>query len=194
MPSPIPKRIFLASFALWGALALTSVASAHIGQRFPSERKVVPDPITGIPLTFLTSTPAGDSKIYPTHPQWTADGQWVIFRSNRVPGQAMAVNETTGDIVQVTDTGYTGMLCIAQKSMRLFFLRPADPEQRPGRRPAGSGGSGRDRVNGRTQVLLQLRGQRVTPVRVVEPEQAYPVRRLFELHQGHVLTFLAGGL
>jgi oligogalacturonide lyase len=145
MPSPIPKRIFLASFALWGALALTSVASAHIGQRFPSERKVVPDPITGIPLTFLTSTPAGDSKIYPTHPQWTADGQWVIFRSNRVPGQAMAVNETTGDIVQVTDTGYTGMLCIAQKSMRLFFLRPADPEQRPGRRPAGSGGSGRDR-------------------------------------------------
>jgi oligogalacturonide lyase len=103
-------------------LALT--ATAQIGTRFPSERKIVPDPVTGVPLTFLTSKPAGDSKIYPTHPQWTADGKWVIFRSNRVRGQAMAVNEDTGDIVQVTETGYQGALCVAQKSMRLFFTRP----------------------------------------------------------------------
>jgi len=104
---------------------------ASLGQRFPSERKVVIDPITGTPLTFLTSTPAGDSKISPTHPQWTADGKWVIFRSNRVKNQAMAVNEETGDIVQVTDTGYVGALCVGQKSMRLFFTRPenhASPE------------------------------------------------------------------
>src|SRR6188768_3115070 len=79
---------------------------AQTGRRFPSEKKIVADPITGVPLTFLTTTPAGDSKIYPTHPQWTADGKWVIFRSNRVKNQAMAVNEETGDIVQVTETGY----------------------------------------------------------------------------------------
>lgn len=30
---------------------------------------------------FLTSTPTGDAKIYQTHNQWTADGQWLIFRS-----------------------------------------------------------------------------------------------------------------
>ncbi len=86
------------------AFALALPASAQLGQRFPSERKVVPDPVTGVPLTFLTSTPAGDSKIYPTHPQWTADGQWVVFRSRRVPGEAIAVNEKTGDMVQVTGT------------------------------------------------------------------------------------------
>ena len=118
---PLPR---LAWFAL-ATLPLFSLdAAAQIGRRFPSERKVVNDPVTGVPLTFLTSTPAGDSKIYPTHPQWTADGQWVIFRSRRAPGQAMAVHEKTGDLVQVTETGYVGALCIAQKSMRLFITRP----------------------------------------------------------------------
>jgi oligogalacturonide lyase len=102
---------------------LASVATAQIGKRFPSEKKVVIDPVTGTPLTFLTSTPAGDSKIYPTHHQWTSDGKWVIFRSNRVRGQAMAVNEETGDIVQVTEGGYSGMLCLADNSMNLYFLR-----------------------------------------------------------------------
>ena len=114
-------------FLLWGT------ADAQIGKRFPSERKVVKDPVTGTMLTFLTSTPAGDSKIYQTHNQWTSDGQWVIFRSNRVRGEAMAVNEKTGDIVQVTEGGYTGMLNVARNSMRLFFLR--DPNPRPQRPP-----------------------------------------------------------
>jgi len=65
----------------------------------------------------------GDSKIYQTHNQWTSDGQWLIFRSNRVRGEAMAVNEKTGEIVQVTEGGYTGMLNIARKSMKLYFMR-----------------------------------------------------------------------
>ena len=112
-----------AAVTLIGLPLLSHSATAQIGRRFPSEKKVVTDPVTGVPLTLFTSTPAGDSKIYPTHPQWTADGQWVIFRSNRVRGQAMAVNEETGDIVQVTETGYQGSLCVGQKSMRLFLRR-----------------------------------------------------------------------
>lgn len=96
---------------------------AQIGKRFPSERKMVKDPVTGTQLIFLTSTPGGDSKIYQTHTQWTADGEWIIFRSNRARGEAMAVNEKTGDMVQVTEGGYTGMLCIARKSMKLYFMR-----------------------------------------------------------------------
>ncbi|WP_276484044.1 hypothetical protein [Paraflavitalea pollutisoli] len=99
---------------------------AQIGKRFPSERKEIKDPITGTRLVFLTSNPHGDSKIYQTHPQWTADGQWVIFRSGLVKNEAMAVNETTGDIVQVSEGGYTGMLNIAQKSMKLYFMRNPD--------------------------------------------------------------------
>lgn len=96
---------------------------AQIGRKFPSEKKVVKDPVTGVELTFLTSTPSGDSKIYQTHNQWTFDGQWLIFRSGRIKGEAMAVNEKTGQMVQVTEGGYTGMLNIARNSMKLYFMR-----------------------------------------------------------------------
>jgi oligogalacturonide lyase len=106
-----------------------SHASAQIGTRFPSEKKVVKDPVTGIELTFLTSKPAGDSKIYQTHNQWTSDGKWVIFRSNRVKGEAMAVNEKTGIIVQVSEGGFTGMLNVGRKSMKLYFMRNIPREQ-----------------------------------------------------------------
>lgn len=98
-------------------------AEAQIGKRFPSERKEVTDPVTGARLVFLTSTPSGDSKIYPTHNQWTADGQWLIFRSARVKNEAFAVNEASGDIVQVSEGGFTGMLNVAHKSMKLYFMR-----------------------------------------------------------------------
>jgi len=118
------------------AIILCGNAEAQIGKRFPSERKVVKDPVTGTMLTFLTSTPAGDSKIYQTHNQWTSDGQWLIFRSNRVPGEAVAVNEATGEMVQVTEGGYSGMLNIARRSMKLYFLR--NPNFRPGQRPQPS--------------------------------------------------------
>ncbi len=104
-------------------------AQSQIGQRFPSEKKVITDPVTGVELAFLTSKPAGDSKIYQTHPQWTADGKWVIFRSWRVRGEAMAVNEATGDIVQVTEGGYRSTLLIAQKSMKLYFMRRSEENE-----------------------------------------------------------------
>jgi oligogalacturonide lyase len=110
-------------------LLISTVATAQIGTRFPSEKKVVKDPVTGNELTFLTSKPAGDSKIYQTHNQWTSDGSWVIFRSNRVRGEAMAVNEKTGVIVQVSEGGFTGMLNVARKSMKLYFMRNMPREQ-----------------------------------------------------------------
>ncbi len=111
---------------------------AQIGKRFPSERKVIKDPVTGTMLTFLTSTPAGDSKIYQTHTQWTADGEWLIFRSNRARNESLAVNEKTGDIVQVTEGGYTGMLCVARKSMKLYFMQSASTDTAERRRGGGA--------------------------------------------------------
>ena len=99
---------------------------AQMGKRFPSERKVINDPKTGVELVFLTSkSGTGDSKIYQTHNQWTSDGKWVVFRSDRVKNEAMAVNEETGDIVQITEGGYTGMLCVARRSMKLYHMRVA---------------------------------------------------------------------
>ena len=118
-------------------LTQTSLVSGQIGTRFPSEKKIVTDPVTGTQLTFLTSTPGGDSKIYQTHPQWTSDGQWVIFRSNRVRGEAMAVNEKSGIMVQVSEGGYIGMLNIARKSMKLYFMRNTPRE--PGSTTRGGG-------------------------------------------------------
>ncbi|MFD2537433.1 hypothetical protein [Sphingobacterium chuzhouense] len=109
---------------VFGMIMLCSwSATAQIGERFPSERKVVRDPVTGVDLVFLTSTAAENSKIYQTHNQWTSDGQWLIFRSSRVPGEAIAVHEESGEMVQVTEGGYTGMLNIARNSMHLYFMR-----------------------------------------------------------------------
>ena len=128
--------------------ALLSVAAApafaQMGRRWPSEKKIVPDPVTGLPLTFLTSTDGGyrQSKIYQTHRQWTSDGKWLIFRGVRETGaQAFAVNEETGDIVQVTETGFMGMLCVGNKTMNLYVMAANGGGPRP---PAltGPGGGG----------------------------------------------------
>ena len=117
-------KLFWKFFIIVSAsVLLASPVFCQIGIRFPSEKKIVKDSVTGTELTFLTSKPAGDSKIYQTHPQWTSDGNWLIFRSNRVRGEAFAVNEKTGIIVQVTEGGFTGMLCVARKSMKLFIMR-----------------------------------------------------------------------
>ncbi|MES2775978.1 MAG: hypothetical protein V4722_17510 [Bacteroidota bacterium] len=126
-----------------------TTAWSQIGKRFPSERKVVKDPVTGTMLTFLTSTPNGDAKIYQTHNQWTSDGEWLIFRSNRVKGEAMAVNEKTGDMVQVTEGGYTGMLNVARKSMKLYFMR----NEKTDTIPSTPGDTARRRVQRPVQII-----------------------------------------
>ncbi len=121
----------------------------QIGKRFPSEKKIIKDPVTGTMLSFLTSSPAGDSKIYQTHNQWTSDGQWLIFRSNRVKGEVMAVNEQTGDMVQVTEGGYTGMLNVARKSMKLYFMR----NEKTDTVPVTPGDTARRRVQRPVQII-----------------------------------------
>ena len=116
-------------------LLTMSTASAQMGRRWPSEKKVVPDPVTGLPLTFLTSTDSGykQSKIYQTHRQWTVDGKWLIFRGTRETGsQAFAVNEESGEIIQVTESGFAGMLCVGNRTMKLYVLTPGPPRARGG--------------------------------------------------------------
>ncbi|MBL7743537.1 MAG: hypothetical protein JNN00_08715 [Chitinophagaceae bacterium] len=137
---------FMISIVLFAA---TLTVHAQIGKRFPSERKEIKDPITGARLVFLTSTQSGDSKIYQTHNQWTSDGEWLIFRSGRVRGEAMAVNEKTGEMVEVTEGGYTGMLNIARKSMKLYFMRLAKNDTIP----VTPGDTARRRVQRPVQII-----------------------------------------
>ena len=56
---------------LLSGVMLPLTVAAQMGKLFEPERKVVKDPLTGYELIFLTSQPRGDSKIYPTHPQWS---------------------------------------------------------------------------------------------------------------------------
>ena len=129
------KRMFKTLFVSMVLLCsvFSNQASARIGTTFPSEKVIKIDPITGVKLAFLTTQPLGDSKIYPTHPQWTSDGKWLVFRSNRVPGEAMAVNEETGMLVQVSQGGYFGMLVNARHSMKLYLMR--DPSSAADKQP-----------------------------------------------------------
>lgn len=123
--------------ALLASLSL-SAAESELGRRSPPERRIIVDRVTGRPLVTLTDGPSNDTKNYQTHPQWASDGVHVIFRSpDRNPArtpQVYAVNEITGDIVQLTDGPDvdTGSLNISRRGMRLFFLRgkPADGSQR----------------------------------------------------------------
>lgn len=131
-----------AGLVLLFSVALAAALPAKLGDRFPSEKRVVPDPHTGVPLTFLTTASAGESKIYPTHRQWTADSQWIVFRSGRAKGQAMAVHEESGVMVQVTDQGFLGALCLAQHSMKLYYLRPEGGMPPPSAAVKGEGRRG----------------------------------------------------
>lgn len=117
-----------------------SLATAGVGDRLPPEMTSYVDPMTGVPVTVLTTSPANDAKLYQTHTQWTSDGRHIVFRSNRASpegadarqSQAFAVNVVTGDIIQLTDgpgTG-TGSLNVSRKSQRLFFFRRDGDTQR----------------------------------------------------------------
>jgi oligogalacturonide lyase len=173
------SRVFKTAACLTVFLSLSSSALfGQMGRTWPSEKKIVPDPVTGLPLEFLTSTDTPghtQSKIYQTHRQWTSDGKWLIFRGSREGGsQAFAVNEETGLIVQVTDTGFTGMLCAGNKTMKLYIMAGggggrgrgappeagAAPDAARGAAPAGgeatpppAGARGRGGFGGPRQIL-----------------------------------------
>jgi oligogalacturonide lyase len=134
-------------------LFTVSVSASNVGRRFPSEKKTFEDKVTGLTVTALTTNPANDSKIYQTHPQWTSDGEYIIFRSDRAgrnetPGQeqgmssrrtgaargrsqAFAVHEESGEIIQLSDgpTG-TGSLNISRKSNKLYFMQGGSGQPR----------------------------------------------------------------
>lgn len=78
-----------------------------VGQRFPSEHLTIIDPVTGAEVIALTTSRHGNSKLYQTHPQWTPDGRYVVFTSDRaaVNGRgrhAYAISMDDYEIVQVT--------------------------------------------------------------------------------------------
>jgi oligogalacturonide lyase len=83
------------------------------GQRFPAENYTFKDQVTGVLINALTTSRHSSSKMYQTHPQWTPDGKYVVFTSNRTArqesggDQAYALSLENFEIVQIT-TGDRG--------------------------------------------------------------------------------------
>lgn len=118
------KSILFVIVLLWAS----SGWALDVGKRFPPERCAIVDSVTGMTLTAITTDTTSDSKIYQTHPQWTWDGQYLIFPASRATvgrRQAFAYSETTGEIIQLTDgeDTQTGSLNVARKSNRIYYLR-----------------------------------------------------------------------
>jgi oligogalacturonide lyase len=121
---------FLSS-CLCGVLSVGSVCSAEsaLGRRSPSEMRSLTDRVTGRPLVALTTGASNDMKNYQTHPQWAADGVHILFRSSdrdpeKTP-QIYAINEITGDIVQLTEGAdtVTYSVNVSRLGNRLCYLR-----------------------------------------------------------------------
>ena len=110
-------------------LFIGSYAQAQVGRQFPSEKQIVLDRVTGRALSVLTSGAFNDSKIYPTHPQWAADGEHILFRSNNRSSdgrpQIFVVNEITGRITQVSEGEgvEAGSINVARLSNKVYYLR-----------------------------------------------------------------------
>ncbi|WP_405380018.1 biopolymer transporter Tol [Maribacter sp. LLG6340-A2] len=83
------------------------------GQRFLSENFTFKDKVTGVTVNALTTSRHSNSKMYQTHPQWTADGKYIIFTSNRTSkkdnydSQYYAISTDDFTITQIT-TGKNG--------------------------------------------------------------------------------------
>jgi oligogalacturonide lyase len=153
--------------AVAGALLCTSAFGSDVGKRFPSEMRTLVDKVTGVPINVLTTGPADDRKIYQTHPQWTADGNYIIFRSTgravAAGPQIFAIHETTGEMIQLTDgpNSNASMICIARKSMKIYFLRysgnaaaaPGMPERPLAQTPAEAQARGGFAARGIAQMI-----------------------------------------
>lgn len=116
-----------APLALVASVAFAFMAPAAAPAHH-SEVHVVIDEITHVPMRFLTAGPASNAKIYQTHPQWTADGTRIVFRSpDRAPDgpQIFAVRERDGAIAALTHGPGVrlGSINLSRKAARLYYLR-----------------------------------------------------------------------
>ena len=119
------KTIITAVLSIGLFLTAQSGMASNVGKRYPSEKHTIVDRVTGRSITVLTSSQYNDSKPYHTHDTWTADGNWIVFHSNRAGNgsQIFVVNELTGDMIQLTDCPGASAINLSRKKMKMFYIR-----------------------------------------------------------------------
>lgn len=127
------KKALLTYFSV--SCIYLGLAASDIGRVFPSEASEYEDPVSGALVRVLTHSPSVDVRIYQTHPQWTADGEWILFRtgdrSRDGNPQIFAVRESDGTLVQLTDgpgLSYRS-LRLSRKENILYYLRDVEEGQ-----------------------------------------------------------------
>ena len=140
LPIPTMKQTILLFVLIvlffYSAVTAAETTASNVGKRYPAEKQVITDRVTGLPITVLTSLQFSVSKPYQTDPTWTADGKWIIFYSSELSdkgSQLFVVNELTGDIVQLTDNrqnAKTGHRFLSRKEMKVFYIRSLPENQR----------------------------------------------------------------
>ncbi len=93
------------------------------GQRFASENLTIKDTVTGVDILALTTSRHNNSKIYQDHPQWTADGKYLVFRSSRAEWQYYAMSMDTYEIVQITTGENNQFLHLGWKTNNAYQIR-----------------------------------------------------------------------
>ncbi len=95
----------------------------YVTKNLPSEKTSYHDSVTGVEITMLTTSAAKDNKIYQTHPNWTADGRYVVFMSDRSgTNQYFAVSTETGTIVQLTNDKQPGNAFLSRTGNRMYYV------------------------------------------------------------------------
>jgi oligogalacturonide lyase len=99
------------------------------GQRFPAENFTFTDEVTGVKINALTTSRQSNSKMYQTHPQWTPDGKYIIFTSNRTARaqrggrQSYAISMDNFEIVQITTGESRGELHLGWHKNSAYLFR-----------------------------------------------------------------------
>lgn len=130
------------------ACYLVAPVFAQLGHRTPSEKQIILDEVTELPIVVLTSPEKSDKALYQTDPMWTADGKYILFRSASRTGeqrtderladgttrrvsprqQLYLLHEASGEIVQITEGEDLGSYQLAHRTDELFLTREKDGE------------------------------------------------------------------
>ncbi len=122
---PLFKQIVFSSLIIALVVSAAMHASAsNVGKQFPSEKKTFTDEKSGLQITALTTSKSKDDKLYQTHPNWLADGEHIIFNSDRSgETQLFAVNEASGVITQLTDGSPISFACLDRRRNHLIIIQ-----------------------------------------------------------------------